>query len=180
VTQDLLAAEIDHLGFEVARVRHHAAVVLEGVGEEALVGVEALDAVEEAGRQAERTEAHRVDVRADISWLTLSGSFGRGEDNLDEIPSVLTTQTDRTGYTATLPLQRAGRWLPSLNYRLDRTHQLGLDLPTNGGFSESHIPDQVSLNHSASARWQIGRVRLGDGKKVAAADAGLAAGERLD
>ena len=104
---------------------------------------------------------NRFDVRADIAWLTLGGSFGRGEDNLDDLPSVLTTRTDRRGFTAALPLQRGASWLPSLNYRLDRTHQLGLGVPVDGGFDESHIPDQVSLNHAAGATWQLSRVRLG-------------------
>lgn len=104
---------------------------------------------------------NRFDVRADVAWLTLSGSFGRGEDNLDDIPSVLTTRTDRAGFTAALPLQRGSRWLPSLDYRLDRTHQLGLGVPVEGGFDESHVPDQVSLNHTAGATWQLSRVRLG-------------------
>ena len=103
----------------------------------------------------------RYDVRADVSWLTLSGSFGRGEDNLDRIPSVLTTRTDRAAFTAALPLHRGAGWLPTLNYRLDRTHQLGLGLPVGGGFDPSHVPDQVSLNHTANATWQSGRMQLG-------------------
>ncbi len=104
---------------------------------------------------------NRFDIRADISWLTISGSFGRGEDNLDNIPSILTTRTDRTGFTAALPLQRETTWLPSLNYRLDRTHQEGLGIPVGGGFDESHVPDQLNVNHTASANWQLSRVRLG-------------------
>ena len=104
---------------------------------------------------------HRYDVRADVSWLTLSGSLGRGEDNLDGIPSVLTTRTDRTAFTAALPLRRRSGWLPTLNYRLDRTHQFGLGIPVGGGFDASHVPDQVSLNHTANATWQGGRAQLG-------------------
>ena len=112
----------------------------------------------------------RIDLRADIAWLTLSGSLGRGGDNLDDVPSVLTTQTDRSGFTAALPLQRASEWLPSLDYRLDRTHQAGLGIPTGGGFSESHIPDQVNLNHTARATWQLNKVRVGLGLNLADQD----------
>lgn len=98
----------------------------------------------------------QVSVNADVAGVTIQGSFSSAEDNLDEIPSILKTDTERRGVTVGVPLTRlAGTpWLPSLQYRNDRTHQAGVELPTDGGFSPGHVPDQVSVNQSLSFDWR--------------------------
>ena len=52
-------------------------------------------------------------------------------------------------------------WLPRLGLTLDRTHQFGAFLPTNGAFRPDLIPDQLSLNYNLSADWQFTKWRLG-------------------
>ena len=51
-------------------------------------------------------------------------------------------------------------WLPALQYRMQRTHQFGEEIPVNGGFSAGHVPDQVSTNHTASAGWRWRKVNF--------------------
>ena len=117
-------------------------------------------------------------AQADIeqTGANLGGSFGpiaitaghnRSEDNLDDVESILKTKTRRSNFMLGLPLrqlrksQEGGGWLPTLSYTLDRTHQFGASLPVNGGFNESHVPDQVSLNHVGGLEWQGNRWRFG-------------------
>lgn len=104
---------------------------------------------------------NRLDVRGDIAGLTVNASHARAHNNLDGIESILTSHTRRTTVDATLPLGTvltAASWLPALRGRIDRTHQFGAGVPVNGGFSESHVPDQVSVDWSlgAEVRTRIG------------------------
>jgi len=49
---------------------------------------------------------------------------------------------------------RAGSaWLPQLSYSLNQVHQFGDGVPENSGFSESHVPDQLTSVHGVSAQW---------------------------
>jgi len=105
----------------------------------------------------------QFDVRADIAGIGVTGMFASAEDNLDEIGSILKSNTDRRSLNVTVPLSRMLRehtWLPSLSYRNDRTHQFGIDLPQNGGFSPGHIPDQVSVNQSVGIEVRGSKVSL--------------------
>lgn len=93
--------------------------------------------------------------------LQLQLAHARAEDNLDELPSVLTTKTRRSSAGVGLALNSlfgelngATRWLPVLAYNFDRVHQFGTGVPINSGFNESHVPDQVSRRHGASLNWQ--------------------------
>jgi hypothetical protein len=52
------------------------------------------------------------------------------------------------------------RWAPLVIVALNRTHQLGDGVPTNGAFRPQDVPDQVSLNGDVSAQWQGQRWRL--------------------
>ncbi|MFQ5677497.1 MAG: hypothetical protein ACE5G1_16530, partial [bacterium] len=96
-----------------------------------------------------------VDVQSNIGNIFMQYSHSRSEDNLDEIPSILKTKTRVNSVNMNMPLglifaQETGppKWLPSLNYNFNRTHQFGDALPIDGGFSESHVPDQVSDSHA--------------------------------
>lgn len=108
---------------------------------------------------------HEWTARATVAGVGLQASHARSEDNLDDLPSVLKSLTRRTGVGASVPLPGlfgdGGEWLPMLAYSFDRTRQFGAELPENGDFSESHVPDQVSRNQSLSADWELGVVRLG-------------------
>ncbi|MEZ4417959.1 MAG: hypothetical protein R3E10_19550 [Gemmatimonadota bacterium] len=114
--------------------------------------------------QADRLQ-NQYDVSGDVGGVTLQANYGESRNNLDDIASILTSRTERSQVNVGVPLARVlgstTRWLPALQFRTDRTHQHADDLPTDGGFSASHAPDQVSLNQSAQADWRLGRVTLG-------------------
>lgn len=106
-----------------------------------------------------------LDVRTEIAGVTVTATVGSDRDNLDDLPSILTSHTDRTGVTLGLPMERVvGRrstWLPRIQLRADRTHQFGEALPENGGFQPGHVPDQVSDRYTAGADWRWSRFSLG-------------------
>jgi hypothetical protein len=102
-------------------------------------------------------QTDQLDVNGVVAGVTLRGAFSEMEDNLAEIASVLKSKTNRRTLSADLPLPRligSAAWLPAVTYRHDRTHQFGVSLPGNGGFSAGHVPDQVSVNQSLSLAWQ--------------------------
>lgn len=109
-----------------------------------------------------------LDLQANLGMINLQYSHARSEDNLDEIPSILKTKTRVSSVNAGLPLpylfnpaKGAKSWLPSVAYSFNRVHQFAAGLPVNGGFSDGHLPDQVSDSHNASLNWQIATWSLG-------------------
>lgn len=108
-----------------------------------------------------------VDLLLSLGPLYLQAGYAESEDNLDDIPSILKTRTRNTNFNATLSLgalfPRVGRsWLlPNFNYSGTGVHQFGDSIPVNGGFSASHVPDQMSLNHNAGLQWQGNGWRFG-------------------
>jgi len=108
---------------------------------------------------------HAIDVQWNLRALSARYSIGRSEDNLDDVPSILKTKTKRGAVNVGLPLGAflgvTSQWLPMLSYGHDRTHQLGVALPQNAGFSPGHVPDQLSLSHMGSVDWQFNRWRIG-------------------
>ncbi|MGH2657354.1 MAG: hypothetical protein ACRDIZ_11765 [Actinomycetota bacterium] len=103
-----------------------------------------------------------------VAGFQFQGAHIRSEDNLDDIASILKTLTRRTsgslafGLAEVTGIQGVGAaWLPRIQYGIDRTHQFGKDLPENGDFNASHVPDQVSVNQRAGADWQWSRVAFG-------------------
>lgn len=123
-----------------------------------------------------RTVAAAVQSDIDQNVLELNGLFGpmhfqlahaRAEDNLDDLPSVLTTKTRRSNAGMGVALSnlfaspsRFTSWLPMLSYNFDRVHQFGVGIPINSGFSASHVPDQVSDRHGIGLSWQGASWRL--------------------
>jgi len=104
------------------------------------------------------TELTGADVRATLGPMSFQLGYSDSHDNLDSIPSILTTNTARRNASLTLPLGQLGqestRWLPTFTYAFDRTHQFGDGVPIDGGFNPSHVPNQVSLSHNAGLQWQ--------------------------
>jgi hypothetical protein len=116
--------------------------------------------------QADRQE-DAGELQANLGPLAIQGSYTRNRDNLDGIPTILTTKTRRSAANLALPLAQLGKgdkprpWLPQLTYTFDRTHQFGEGVPPDSGFSASHVPDQVSLQQSVGVDWQGSRWRFG-------------------
>jgi hypothetical protein len=107
------------------------------------------------------------ELRGNVAGWGMRISWNGSENNLDRIPSILTTRTRRRTFDTSLPLaqflgvrSRAAPWLPALRYAVDHTHQFGLGVPAEGGFDESHVPDQVSVNRSGTIDWRWTRVNL--------------------
>ncbi len=101
----------------------------------------------------------------------ISGSFGeinfvygdlRDNDNLADIASILKTLNRRQNFIFSIALnsfftpEKPKKWLPSVSYNFDRTHQFGAFLPINGEFADaSQVPDQQSYSQNINAKWQI-------------------------
>lgn len=117
-----------------------------------------------------RTVAAAVQSDIDQNVFELSGLLGplqvqlahaRAEDNLDDLPSVLTTKTRRNNAGVGLALSNLfvssnalTSWLPILTYNFDSVHQFGAGVPVNSGFNASHVPDQMSKRHGVALNWQ--------------------------
>ena len=107
-----------------------------------------------------------VDATFSLGAITaqLTQSFGR--DNLGRVESVLTTNDRTTTASLAMPMPAmAGRaphgaWLPTLTFALNRTHQFAAEVPTNGQFRPSDLPDQMSTNADVAAAWRAGRYHL--------------------
>ncbi len=117
-----------------------------------------------------RTVAAYVQSDIDQNAIEMNGLWGplqlqlahaRSEDNLDDLPSVLTTKSRRNSAALGLALSNLfvqpctfTRWLPMVAYNFDRMHQFGTGVPINSGFNASHVPDQISARHGVSVNWQ--------------------------
>lgn len=83
----------------------------------------------------------------------------RTEDNLDRVPSILTTLTRENAVEVSLPLSsllssEGQPALPLLTYSLAQVRQFGAGLPPDSDFAASQVPDQLSVSHTAGAQWQ--------------------------
>ena len=74
---------------------------------------------------------NQFDVKADVAGVAVQATFSDAHDNLDELPSVLKSNTERTGLKVGVPLPNIFRgkpgvtWLPALQYRMQRAHRFG-------------------------------------------------------
>jgi len=130
-----------------------------------------------ATTQADRLQNELV-LTGTIGELTAMVSHQRFHDNLNDIPSLLRTLSQRYAVAISVPLAsvvtdgadgangadgRAPRsvWLPRLSYNMNRMHQFGRALPVNSGFDNaSQVPDQISSIHDFSSEWQFQKWRL--------------------
>jgi hypothetical protein len=108
-----------------------------------------------------------VTLNGNLGPLSMQFSQANSEDNLDDIRSILKSKTRQQTVNLGLSLaslfgaRRGSRWIPTLTATASKTHQYGAFLPVNAGFSESHVPDQMSLNADTSLEWQLSKVRFG-------------------
>jgi hypothetical protein len=119
--------------------------------------------------QADRQQNH-LELVAAVGDITAAVSHLRFNDNLGNLPSILTTLGRRTNLILGVPLvsllgnpAKPSPWLPRLSYSLDEVRQFGASIPTNGGFelNLTTIPDQLSTNQNLSAEWQLKGLRFG-------------------
>ncbi len=102
------------------------------------------------------------EATAAFGQLAVQYAHGRSRDNLDDIASILTTHTRDHALTMSLPVGAVfgasydAWWWPALGAGYQAVHQRGGGIPDDGGFNESHIPDQQSRNYSITLGWQRG------------------------
>ncbi len=111
-------------------------------------------------------QSNGLDLNGGFGALALQGSIASSRDNLADLPSVLTTRTRNQSINGSLPLgslfQSSGAWYwPVVTAGWQRVRQAGAGLPTDGGFSDSHVPDQWSTVQTASLAWTRGTWSLG-------------------
>lgn len=100
----------------------------------------------------------------------------RSKDNLENIKSILTTQTNTTELAFSTSLKemfgvkddgeptRVNKLLPSLSISAQKVHQYALNKPKteDSGFNDnSHLPDQLNLTLSNTLEWEFDKWSLG-------------------
>lgn len=110
-------------------------------------------------------EQNGLQVSAGVGALSAQLVHSRGQDNLAEIPTILTTLTRSTTVNLAFPLgslfgPTPRSWLPMVTYGLAQIHQFGDSVPTLGGFTPTFVPDQASTNHTLGVAWQAGQWRV--------------------
>ncbi|NNE98616.1 MAG: hypothetical protein HKN25_06315 [Pyrinomonadaceae bacterium] len=111
--------------------------------------------------QADRRK-HQFEFTGNLGEINFGFGNLRDRDNLDDIASILKTLNRRNNVNVGIPLnsfftgEKSIKWLPTVSYTFDLTHQFGAFLPTAGLFnSESHVPNQKSYNQSFNAQWNV-------------------------
>ena len=102
-------------------------------------------------------EEDGVGLQGEIGVVAVRANVSSARDNLAHIPSILTTRTRMHTGSVAIPLallSSAASWLPVVSYDLVQTTQAGEEVPANGEFSATHVPDQRSANHSVAVQWQ--------------------------
>jgi len=129
--------------------------------------------------QADRFQ-HEIEMTGSIGEITATVSHQQFHDNLGDIPTLMTTLSQRYAVIVAIPLSsvrlmlddpvdqsdRSNQanpsiWLPRLAYSMNRFHQFGRTLPLNGGFDNpNQVPDQISTIHEFISEWQFQKWRL--------------------
>lgn len=108
-----------------------------------------------------------LELSGGIGPLAVQTTHARSEDNLDDLESALKTFTRVSSANLVLPTgalfsgSKPTPFLPQLTWSLSRTHQFAKDVPVNADFTETHVPDQMSDNHSVDLQWAVGKWRAG-------------------
>ncbi len=109
--------------------------------------------------QADRRQ-NQFEISGNLGELNFAFGNLRDRDNLSDIVSILKTLNRRSNVVIGVPLgtfftpEKPRKWLPQVSYTLDRVHQFGAFLPSEGEFrDESQVPDQKSYAHSFNAQW---------------------------
>ncbi len=113
-------------------------------------------------------EANTLMLSGLVGQVSFQAQSRRSTDNLDDIPTLLTTRTDATVLSISLPLQamldsgNAPRWWwpQSLSHSFSYTHQRGIDEPL-GLDPTTHIADQVTRMQNLGVSWAIGLMSVG-------------------
>jgi hypothetical protein len=118
-----------------------------------------------APAQADRQQ-EGIDANANAGPVSIQMAVGRARDNLESVPTLMTTR-DKTRSSAVavqlgqlLRVVRLASWFPTLSLSTNRTEQVADGVPAGGGFQPSELPNQVSTIRDAAAQWQAGSWRF--------------------
>ncbi len=113
-------------------------------------------------------ELNRLGLRAAMAGAQLQLLAARKEDNLDDIPTLLTTRTDTLGAALELPLpawaggdKPASGW-PTASLNWQTVRQQGINEPPTdrSGFAPTHRPDQRNDTLQLNLAWAFERGTL--------------------
>jgi len=114
-----------------------------------------------ASLQADR-EQNSLEANGALGPLQVQAGLMRARDNLDGVPSLLTTRTAGQSLNAALPVAQllgaapTAWWWPSLTMAWQGVSQVGGATPVNGGFRFAfQVPDQRTTNLVLGAAWQL-------------------------
>jgi hypothetical protein len=114
-------------------------------------------------------ETNAGTLNALIGVFSFQAQYSDSEDNVDDIPTILKTETRTTTLSFGLPLRSlfaaddggSPAWLPdNLTQSYARMHQEGVNRPPSFD-PNTHIPDQVAQNITTGLNWSIARASLG-------------------
>lgn len=111
-------------------------------------------------------EHNAIDLTGTVDAINFQLGYSRSRDNLDDVASILTTESRNStaqlnaGLAALFRMQHGAEWWPTIALTLTRVHQAGAGIPVNADFQASHVPDQVSWMRGYSAQWQHSRWRF--------------------
>lgn len=113
-----------------------------------------------------RLDRAALAVQVGAAQVQLAGASQ--QDNLDDVPTILTTRTDNAAADFALPLGSllaAGpdSWWPQLSYTLQTVRQRALNAPDTAasGIAASHRPDQANRSHQAALNFNRGAFNFG-------------------
>lgn len=113
-------------------------------------------------------EQNQFEVTGSVAAVNLQYVLTRTQDNLDALPSVLTTLTRAHALNLSMPLgpmlgdaQSPSAGWPTLGYRLDQNHQRGAGVSVNSEFAPSHVPNQLNRGHYLTSDWAGQSWRVG-------------------
>lgn len=118
-----------------------------------------------------------VALNGKLNRFLYSLSGGSSRDNLDDVPFMLTTQTDNINISLSIPLQelfigstrgRTGyQWIPSFNYTYSYLGQFGVSNPLQDPESFfnnlNQIPAQYNNISKLDLGWNFGKVKVSFG-----------------
>ncbi len=106
-----------------------------------------------------------VELVGAFGETTFTAAYTRFNDNLAGIQTILRTNTQRTNFAITAPLQgllslrqaaQPNPLLPRIGYAFERTRASADFIPIGGGFNQpGAIPDQANTNQTFTAEWQF-------------------------
>jgi hypothetical protein len=108
----------------------------------------------------------RVGLGLQWAGAQLQLAHQQQRDNLDDLPTLLTTRTDTSSLNAQLPLAqwfgtpgRPGAW-PALSVQWQEVHQFATNVPVteDSGFAASHRPDQRNRQAQVALAWTLERI----------------------